>query len=195
MYLANVKLFFMIISSAQLREAILDKRIGRAEPYSVSSEAVEAYLHNVVLELQQRASLEISAIFNHYGSGYASYVDVFCEKAQGRSKVQQGNELYSHAIVVYLCRLAPVAIYGAGLKIKRPQSESYRHIRLEGLATTPEGDWATELEDIVTVLKKLGFTLLDKESLVQPLAFKAKIRTSFGTLPYTVFDALFHWED
>ena len=175
---------------------IAGRLVGDAPPYADGSEAeIEPHLRRAVAALDRQRPLDAEGDFNHYGSGYASYVDVFCFKSGGRSTVRRDNVDWIDGLSLYLCRLAPVAAFGPGQKTRHDRGGGYTFLRPESVGETPDGDWTAETRALADVLGWYGFSVLSKEQLSAPLPFKAEVATILADPPYQVFDALFYWED
>ncbi|MEN2465848.1 hypothetical protein [Ornithinibacillus sp. JPR2-1] len=108
-------------TNEELKSIIKGNPVGEFHPYNLAEydhEAVNDYISSVVGSISAIKNLAIEANFDSYGSGYASYVDVFCYKKDGSSSEQKDYELWIDGIRVYINRLAPVAIFGES-EIKR----------------------------------------------------------------------------
>ncbi|MBM7661035.1 hypothetical protein JOC85_001807 [Bacillus mesophilus] len=155
---------------------------------------------------------QCEAIFDHYGSGYASYVDFFCYRKDGSSIVDtkyiEKDSLTSiqiEGLVIYISRLAPVAIIGKDERHKAIiDSEEIRDEFFSGMGmiSKPQEVISTSSEflindfhEIKQKLESAGYSILEKEYLSQPLPFKTKIPTFTDPRQYKVFDAIFYWMD
>lgn len=184
----------MILTVEQLQSIINVNPVGDTFPYlGGSEEDIENHLKAVVATLRRSHLLDVEADFNHYSSGYASYVDVFCAKSNRQSTVCRGDTDWIDGIAVYLARLAPIAAYGTQQRTRHARGGSQGFLRSRGVGQIPNGDWSNELHEIITSLKSFGFLLPNLEELCEPLPFKAKIPTIFDN--ECVFDAIFYWED
>src|SRR5690349_4334276 len=84
--------FDMIPTEAELRKMIAGSVVGTTPPYDRGSpDDIEAFLAGVVGRLRGTRLLDVDAEFGHYGSGFASYVHVFCAKAGGESTTRDGD--------------------------------------------------------------------------------------------------------
>ena len=109
----------MILSNDNLQAMISGSIVGTLWPYDCrSTEDIESYLRGLVAELSRSTLLEVESDFIHYGSGFASYVHVFCFKRDGKSTVRERDTDQTDGIAVYLSRLAPVAAYGPEQRTK-----------------------------------------------------------------------------
>jgi hypothetical protein len=137
--------------------------------------------------------LGVEAEFDHYGSGYASYVHVFCAKAGGRSRTRRACEDSIDGIAVYLSRLAPFAIYGREQRTKSASGSSMQYLGLADVYSLPPGNWEAEISAVLQVLEGFNFVLPARAQLVEALPYKLDIATIFDDTH--VFDAIFYWED
>lgn len=185
------------LSEANLRRLVARQSFGDLSPYSEGDDArIEAYLRRVVAGLSRSKLIGVEAKFDHYGSGYASYVDVFCYKRGGQSTTEKGGVLWVDGLTVYLCRLAPFASIGRGERTKHDTGGSSDYLDPSKVGECPPGDWSREVSEVRTKLvEHYGFTLPSQDELRQRLPFETRIPTVLADLPYSVFDALFHWED
>lgn len=105
-----VKLMF---SKEELIKIINCQSIGSFFPYHGGSEEdIEKYIKAIITDINNSSIIQADADYSMYGSGYASYVDVFCYKKDGTSTVQKDGVYYISGILLYICRLAPVAVFG-----------------------------------------------------------------------------------
>lgn len=103
----------MTLNQENLTRIIAGQRCGEAWPYKGGTEAViKDFLRGITNQLGASKLLETESEFNHYGSGYASYVDVFCWKRDGSSQRHEEGRTWTQGLVLYLCRLAPVFVLG-----------------------------------------------------------------------------------
>ena len=184
------------LTEARLRDVIAGRPVGDAWPYADgSTRDIEAHLRRVAFELRGTRRVEVEAELDHYGSGYASYVHVFCAKPGGLSTERRDGLDWIDGLSVYLCRLAPVAAFGPGRRTRGDKTSSLDFLAPEKVGATPAGDWSNELGPIRSVLTRHGLRLLAREDVCAPLSFATTIPTVLSEGPYRVFDALFYWED
>jgi hypothetical protein len=175
-------------SNDELKRIIETKPIGNFHPYNMEEynhDAVNDYISKVVGSLAAIHNIRYEADFDSYGSGYASYVDVFCWKRDGSSSEEREDVLWIDGIRIYICRLAPVAVIGKGQVTKHARGGSSDYIESSSVNVLPSGDWKQEVEGIRNILKMVN----------QLLSFEAEIPTILANKPYKMFDAFFYWED
>lgn len=187
----------MGFTNEQLQRSIAQQPFGEFPPFKHGDAAgIEEYLQRVVADLTRSQRLQVEAEFNHYGSGYASYVEVFCYKMRGLSTQEINGIRRIDGIKIYLSRLTPVAVMGAGYKTRYAGGSTSDYLHGGTIGTIPPGDWKAEWNELQSKLVECyNITLVDLDEMRTPLPFKAHVPTFFGSPPYTVFDALFYWED
>jgi hypothetical protein len=173
----------------EITQELLEKIIA-GKSVAGSKSAVKNVLHD--LEQSKQIAVESD---DGYGSGYASYLDVFCFKKDGSSSRVLGLNTTIEGIALYLCKLAPVAVMGAMTKTKTNNGGSSSFLRPEDLNKIPAGDWDAVIVEIRHKIEKQNVVLLEPKILKQKMPFEAEIPTIFGDPPYQIFDAFFHWED
>ncbi|RUL54025.1 hypothetical protein [Lysinibacillus antri] len=203
----------MKFSNEQLQTMIAEQPIGETYPYNTNDkEQIENYIQNLFYIISRSKSIKCEAIFDHYGSGYASYVDFFCYKKDGSSKINEKyiekdslTSIQLEGLVIYISRLAPVAIIGKDIRHKaiinteEIQDEFFSGMsmisRPQEVINEPPPFMVEEFREIKQKLADAGYSILEKEYLSQPLPFKTKIQTFTDPRHYTVFDAFFYWMD
>ncbi len=171
--------------------------VGMAWPYNGGSdEDIEKYLHQIVACLEASSVISIEADFNSYGSGYASFVDMFCFKKDGSTRQRfLGSGEKVTGIQVYLSRLAPVAVYGAEERTRHANGGSSSLLGYDAIGTVPDGDWKCVLEEVHAVLENFGLEIADAMTVSKLLPFDASIETNLGEPPFRIFDLFFYWYD
>lgn len=205
----------MDFTHEQLRAMIDGKTTGTSFPYHTGSEEeIEKHIKTLLHHLKQSERIDCDGEFDHYGSGYASYVELFCYKRNGGSVIRHSyiakdsvTALEIEGVVVYASRLAPVAVIGKDQRLKsirdgRGEKEEFYSGRSflspKDVGTQPSG-FREEVLEIRNQLTAAGYTVLEKDDVIQPLPFEAKIPTIL-CIPknggvYKVFDAIFYWSD
>ena len=185
----------MDITNEILERVIAGRPVGEHEAYkNCSKNAIKGHIKATIHDLEQSIIIALETD-DSYGSGYASYIDVFCYKPNGRSSQVKFGTTYIDGIAIYLCKLAPVAIMGTNGKSQSPNGGTFGFLRTEAVNSLPPGDWLEMEAEIRHKLEKRGFEILGPQELEKPLPFIAKIETNFGDPPYTIFDAFFNWMD
>jgi hypothetical protein len=180
------------------------KKIKLKEIYKeCSNQEIERYLRRVIRKLQENKDLEIEPEVDNYGSGYASYIDIFSYK-KGKKPIKIDNYLSQAGISIYISKLAPYAVYGFNEKTRSSVGGSYGMLfEIQQLYVFPEdkqnlllkSDWDFLTSFIIKELTSLGFVFPGVEFLSNKLPSHTKIPTLFRDKQFTCYDSFFHWED
>jgi hypothetical protein len=163
--------------------------------YGGNERLIKGLLRETVHDLKDSHLIDLEVDSESYGSGYASFWDLFCYKKNGKSSTIKGDTTYTDGIAVYLCKLAPVAVMGAMERTKSKNIKGSTFLHAEDVGTLPSGNWLEIAREIRTKLEKYGFVMPESKILKQKMPFEANIQTIIGDAPYQIFDAFFHWED
>lgn len=203
----------MLFTNEQLQTMISKEPIGETYPYNTKDKnQIEKYIQDLLYTLNRSKSFKCEAIFDHYGSGYASYVDFFCYKRDGSSKLSEKyiekdslTSILIEGLVIYISRLAPVAIIGKDERYKyiidndKIKDEFFGAMSMirkpEKVLDEPPHFMVNEFIEIKHILNHEGYTILNKQYLSQNLSFKTKISTFTDPMQYKVFDSIFYWMD
>lgn len=199
----------MMITNEQLKSLIEGKIIGDKFPYNTKSEdEILVHMKRLYHRIYRIPNLVVEAEWNHFGSGYASFVEFFCYRKEDMmiEDDQYGNRVKEvDGILLDICRLAPVAIMGEDTRYKSYRIEPYGEREVGGghgtLLSGPQCLFVSEnphpvAREIRIALEEFDYKLLEAEELNQPLPFKTKIPTLYREpKEYLVMDAIFYWED
>lgn len=133
-----------------------------------------------------------------YGSGYASYVDVFLTWRDGSARRSDGGETWIQGIALGLCRLAPIATLFADALVSRSEDGSGSSYLpdVAMVAGNPIPGWEQPCREVTQVLDRHGITLLHPVLLSEQIDANVNVETNLADRPpYSVFDAWFHWMD
>lgn len=184
----------MDVSDAMLRSVIDGVVVGSEWPFSTGkANTVEAHMRQAVQQLELVLGISLKADWDHYGSGFASYVDIFCPLVQ---EIKDSNR-YDYGLRIYLCRLAPVAVMAPASTVTSLDNCSFSSgfIRNDGKwEAIPESMHDVALQ-CRRMIEEYGWTWPEPSRLGEPLGFDANIPTILADPPYHIFDALFYWED
>ena len=196
-------------TNEQLQTMISGEPISETFPYNTKDKnQIEKHIKNLFGTLNRSKSFKCEAIFDHYGSGYASYVDLFCYRRDGSSKLSEKyiekdslTSIQFEGLVIYISRLAPVAIIGKKYIIDndKTKDEFFGAMSMiskpEEVLDEPPHFMVDEFQEIKQLLNHKGYSILTKQYLSQNLPFKTKISTFTDPRQYKVFDAIFYWMD
>ncbi|WP_046180983.1 hypothetical protein [Domibacillus tundrae] len=203
----------MEFKKRELRKMIKGKPLYNVFPDQLNSEEeIEKNVRRLFDQLNKSDQLICEGEFDHYGSGYASFVEFFCFKKDGSAILSKSYyeedaviSLDMEGIVVYVSRVAPLAVFGMGTPLKYIQEEDGKEmysgmssLGVDTINQVPER-FESMVKEIENRLHESGYLIGDQAYLAQPLPFKADIPTML-TMPdfgeeYTIFDAVFYWSD
>lgn len=196
---------YMIFTQEYLTDLIKGKSRGEFHPFSTGKwKKSDKYLKQIVDRLKGVKSIELEADFDHYGSGFSSYVHLYLSKSDKSDvKITEAGDSrteWTNGLMLYLCRLAPFAIYSEGAWARKYvagkwHSACSHFIEPENIGTTPNYEWDGELFEITKIIEQFGITCLTKEVLDKFIDFEIMIPTILTDPPYRVFDCLFYWAD
>jgi len=184
----------MKLSSQELQEIINGNQVGSEWPFMGGTpDDVEVHLRMIMQSLNESYGIEVDGEFDHYGSGYASYVHLFCKRPKDASTYQRDGRKWIDGIAVYLSRLAPIAVLGAETRTVFERGSSHGFLDASSIDQLPDETWSEERTIIESILVEEGYQLASREEMNAPLPFKATIKSAFDDK--SVFDAVFYWED
>jgi hypothetical protein len=127
-----------LFTNEQLQMMINGQTVGTDYPYNTRDEKeIEKAIKNLFYNLRRSSLIDCDAEFGHYGSGYASFIDIFCFKRnEGSVKSKKFykkdfiTSIEVEGIALYISRLAPVAVFGnqhrwKSVKEDTPNKEEY----------------------------------------------------------------------
>lgn len=193
-----------MFTNEQLKAMIRQEVISEQYPYSEQDDqALKNYLKAILAELE-RANIRCKVEPDHFGSGYASYMQWFVYEESG-VQVEEDRFTrteYIKGLHVLISNLAPVIVIG-----NADQSSSYilktgayssggQSVMCKPEDITVEPARQQLAEQLERLFMKYQFTILRKEDLEAPLPFDADIPTIWREKrEYLVWDAVFYWED
>jgi hypothetical protein len=197
----------MSFSEEFLRKLCEQKVCGDFEPFkSNNQDLTEGYIRKKVETLEGIKTLNVKADFDHFGSGYASFVEIRISKADKSDTEtvydEDGVIEHTNGLVICVCRLSPYWYYGGiywGIKYvdgkikasasSMPYIGSINNLKLDL--------WKDEVKTIEAIFERFNYTLLTFEQLDKELWFDVFIPTLLPSEddPLKVFDCFFYWED
>lgn len=187
----------MEITRAIIDCSISKKPFGSSEPFVTGDERlVYSFYSDVFTALERLPEVSLVRELDHHGSGYASYISAFLFPRDKRSQRDFPDRVETTGILLYMSRLAPIAVYGASGRTenKRNSGGSSGFLSVENLGKLPEGDWIDFLMSVRECLQAKNIEILPAEPLLLPAPEDVRIPTLFDG-PHYVFDTLFYWSD
>ena len=187
----------MEITRAIIDHSVRQKPFGASEPFITGDEQlVLSFYSDVLAALERLPQVSLIRELDHHGSGYASYISAFLFPRDKRSCRDFPDRVETAGILLYMSRLAPIAVFGASGRSENKQNNgrSSGFISIENLGILPDGDWTDFLAVVRECLQAKNIELLPKEPLLLSAPEDVRIPTVFDG-PYYVFDTLFYWSD
>ncbi|MGV9305566.1 hypothetical protein ACWDLG_19510 [Nonomuraea sp. NPDC003727] len=183
---------------AALHRAVKDEPASTMGAWAGEATAVEGFLRWLVADIDRLPQVTVHhAEFRHYGSGYASYVDVFVTKRDGSMCRSMDGWTHVEGLSLALCRLAPLAVLlKPSTRSSGPDgSSAYDLPELSQVMDIDLPGWEEASRQLRQVLARHGVALLSSQVLALPLDARLRVETVLGDPPYRLFDAWFHWMD
>ncbi|MDN7243530.1 hypothetical protein QWY14_17205 [Planococcus sp. N028] len=196
-----------MFSNEQLQTLIAGKVVCDAYPYDTKDEQeIVAHINRMFHRINRIPNVVCEAEWNHFGSGYASFIEFFCYQKEDRVIVEEQHgmqEIETKGIVLDISRLAPVAIMGEDYRYKKLHIETNKEVSgaYGSIIDRPNSLHISERfqnvrKESEKALKEFNYEILEAEELNQPLSFKTTIPTIYrNARQYLVMDAIFYWED
>jgi len=149
----------------------------------------------------------------HYGSGTASYRDLFCYRRTSAKKIEahaaERRPLEIDGVCLYVSELLPAATWSHQARTYtyrldnggKPVLNSFGHTFLSptDLLRLPSGSWNDVDKAIWQALNTEQLLVLGSEQLAQPLPADLTVDSWLPSLSgrprLTLFDAIFFWAD
>ncbi|WP_174868405.1 hypothetical protein [Pectobacterium polaris] len=164
---------------------------------SNDEQAIEKHFKGVCAQVMRLTNTKSRIEWNHYGSGYASFIDAWFYKNTLDFDVKRplchGEE--HTGLTVLLSRLSPYFVFMESEKNWHAQGGSQALPEL-GMIDRLETPAVIALsQQVQSELEKCGLVRAYKEQLTSLLPTGTRVPTVLTDRGFTQFDALFHWED
>jgi hypothetical protein len=172
--------------------------ISTAHPWCTNDEVqIDAFYRNICSEIAQSTGTSTRIEWNHYGSGYASFVDAWFYKPLPEFYVPElaGDGKAYAGVAVLLSRLSPYFVLMQGEKQWHDRGGSSYMPCIELVDNFSRAVVEALAEEIQALLQEHGLRRLRRDDVSLPLPDGTAVPTILSDEPFTVFDAVFHWED
>lgn len=196
-----------MFSNDDLQQLIAGRIISDQFPYDTRDEKeVSAHINRLFHRICRIPNVVCEAEWNHFGSGYASFVEFFCYRNEDVSVIQEKatiREEKREGLIIDICRLAPAAILGGDVRYRTIDRRTGEEISgaYGSLLDGPERLNVPEklqplASQLVQALKEFGYEEMEAEKLGELLPFQGRIPTLYRKpKDYLILDAFFYWED
>ena len=187
-----------LLSETEVERLLHQQMIKDEHPWSTGDgRLVEGHLKATLAAVERSTRTKSKVEWNHYGSGYASFIDVWLYKTTPEfdAKRPVGHGEQHTGLVVLLSRLSPYFVFLEGEKHwhSRGASSYLPEFNMVDRLETPA---VKSLSDAVqAVLQSHGLVRALRSQLEEPLATKIRVPTILTDRGFNQFDALFYWED
>lgn len=184
---------------AEIDRLIRGEPISHLSPWATGDErlvddCLRAACDAITVSTGSKSKVE----WEHYGSGYASYVDAWFYKETTNFDVRTptGHGHEHTGLVVLLSRLSPYVVFMEG--------ERRWHASGAGSSYMPSFEAVDQLEtpgvmalaqQVQALLEQRGLLRVTKAQLAALLTSDLRVPTILTDGPFRHFDALIHWED
>lgn len=185
-----------MFTDKQLGLLIKEHPIDENLPFnSQEEESVLRFYKPLTKKIEIDRALNSRIEWNHYDSGYASFIDAWFYPSDGSSHIRPQEQHYM-GIFVLLSRLSRYFVIGQGEKSWSQNTGSSYLPCFDGIDNVTHFALVEHINPITKILQKVGLQRLERNELAQPLPEKFEMpRTILSDPPFHHFDALFHWED
>jgi hypothetical protein len=187
----NVTMF----TDEQLDALINGQPIDEALPFDPRDDnSIRRFYEAVAKKIETTQGLSSRIEWDHYGSGYASFIDAWFYPSDDSSRISFQSEHYT-GLFVLLSRLSRYFVIGQGEKSwSRDGGNSYMPC-FDLVDIVTHSALIRHVNSITSILADAGMVWLKRKDLVQPLPERFSVTSILSDPPYCHFDALFHWED
>jgi hypothetical protein len=187
-----------LLTAAQVETLIRGQPISDRDPWATGDEPlVDAFLRTVCDAICRLTGSESKVAWDHYGSGYASFVDAWFYKDTAdfdpRQPVQHGHGYTG--LVVLLSRLSPHVVFMEGERHWHGQGSSSYLPAFAAIDQFESPGVIALAQQVQPILERHGLVRLTRDALATPLPPDLAVPTILSDEPFTQFDAMFHWED
>jgi hypothetical protein len=158
---------------------------------------IDSHLTTICEEIEATTGALSRIEWDHYGSGYASFVDAWFYRptAEFTAKAPAIHGEHYVGLVVLLSRLAAVFVFMEGEKHWHTKGGSSYLPCFQGVDSFSSPGVIGLAAQVQRVLERQGLRRLSRTELERPLPTGTAVPTILSDEPFFEFDALFHWED
>lgn len=159
-----------------------------------NEDGIERHIQTIIDKVKQEVGLLDETDYDHYGSGYASFVDCRLYRIDVKSQLAPGSNYLE--LGVLFSRLANYyVILGEAQKRQGKNGEWAYPSYFERVDRANHPATLGIMVDVCSVLNAQGLERLYAEELSEFLPKKFEVYTLLGSRPWRLFDALFYWMD
>ena len=183
-------------SAGEVERLVQGQPIREPLPFDpTNDEATRHFYEGLVRQVEREQGLRSRVEWNHYGSGYASFIEAWFYPADDRARLP-GREEGHVGLVVLFSRLSRCFVLGQDEK--RWSSDGSGSAGLPNFSTVDDITHPAILPfvgPVTALLTAAGLQRLHRQDLAAALPETLQVPTILTDLPFRQFDALFYWED
>ena len=184
-------------TEAEIARLILGQPV-REPPFDPAADgSIRQFFEDLVRRIEREQGLRARVEWNHYGSGYASFIEAWFYAADGAGSLppfQAGDERHV-GLVVLLSRLSPFFVLGQDEKGWSRDGGSGGLPNFDSVDDFAHPAVRVHVEPVTALLTAAGLQRLHRRDLAALLPPACQVPTILTDEPFRQFDALFHWED
>lgn len=187
-----------LLSHEQIELLLSQQTISDRHPWVTCDERViDDYLKGACAAIARATRAKSRIEWEHYGSGYASFVDAWFYEATPEFNVKRptGFDEEYVGLVVLLSRLSPYFVFMEGEKHWRSHERASYLPEFDRLDNLENKGVRRLAEEVQAVLDRYGLVRATRVELSDPLPSGTHVPTILSQRGFTQFDALFYWED
>ena len=187
-----------LLSDDEIRRLLIQQCISHEHPWAANDEQlIEGHLKAVCAAVERRTRSMSRIEWNHYGSGYASFVDAWFYRNtpdfNPKRPLRFGEE--HTGLIVLLSRLSPYFVFMEGEKSWHAHGGSHYLPEYDMLDRLQSGAVKLLASQVQPILEEHGLVRASREQLSEPLSPNINVPTILSDRGLCQFDALFYWED
>ena len=183
-----------MLTEKEINRLLDQKPITKERPWSTGDEqAIDKNIEAIVVKLCKKHDVLDKTEYEHYGSGYASFVDCWLYRPDDEFRFEKGNCFWG--LVVLFSRLSKYFVLGEGQKTWHKGSGSSYVPSFEFVDVFTQNSTKTLERLIFHTLERQGLVRLHANDLAKFLRTDIRVPTILSDPPWRHFDALFYWED
>jgi len=184
----------LTLSNDEIASLVRCEELIRFPPVRKSTPELESFYISLAKEITRLNGCGEKTEWNHYGSGYASFIDAWFYFPDGRARGALEGE-HHHGIYVLLSRQSCFYVVGQGEKTWRSDGGSSYLPGLDSVDSVEHPALLPLERQIDQLLTASGLKRLRRAEMEPTIGGEHKVPTILSDVPFTQFDALFFWED
>lgn len=187
-----------MLTLEQIERLLSQQSISDRYPWNTNKEQmIDDFYRSVCADISLKTGTQSVIEWNHYGSGYASYIDAWFYKTtpEFNMSLPQTYGKGHKGLVILLSRLSPYFVFAEGEKNWHSHGGGSYLPAFEMVDCLHSFGVANLATQVQPILEEVGLVRLSRESLMHSLETTRRVPTILTEDPFTHFDALYYWED